>query len=132
MTQMLEKSALRVPETAKTCIDASAPATEVTAAKEALTEGKVISVVRITKTLRSASWLIKANPVLLAPTSPYNFVTLAQTVSSRSLSLGDPSHSSCIARYRRLMRFMGLYPPLGYLCLAPQNIRLAFPGYAGR
>ena len=129
MTQMLEKSALRVPETAKTCIDASAPATEVTAAKEALTEGKVISVVRITKTLRSASWLMKANPVLQRH---HFFVTLAQTVSSRSLSLGDPSHSSCIARYRRLMRFMGLYSPLGCLCLAPQNIRLAFPGYAGR
>ena len=47
----------------------------VTVANEALTIGKDASEVRTTKILRSPSKLIKANPVKLAPTSPYNFVT---------------------------------------------------------
>lgn len=67
---MLEKSALIVPETAKTFKDAVMPATEVTAAKEARTDGKEISDVRTTKTLCSSSKLINANPDKLAPTSP--------------------------------------------------------------
>ncbi len=67
---MFEKRALSVPETAKTWIDACTPATEVTVANEALTEGKVTREVRTTNTLRSALQLINANPVKLAPTSP--------------------------------------------------------------
>ena len=65
--QMLENKALRVPETAKTCIEATLPATPVTVANEALTIGKDTSDERTTKILRSPSKLIKAKPVKLAP-----------------------------------------------------------------
>ena len=95
---MLEYNALSVPETAKTCTDAHLPATPVTVANEALTIGKDASEERTTKIFRSPSKLIKESPVKLAPTSPYNLVTAAQTASINSRSLGITSHSSCRAK----------------------------------
>ncbi|MCW3984599.1 MAG: hypothetical protein NWE96_11530 [Candidatus Bathyarchaeota archaeon] len=58
----MEKSALSVPETAKTCNATDKPATEVTAAKEARRKGKHTSETLTTATLRSTSNETKANP----------------------------------------------------------------------
>gem|GEM_PF-4030764 len=91
---ILAYSALSVPETAKTCIDALLPATPVTAASDARTIGKDASEERTTKILRAPSKLIKDKPVVLAPTSPNNFVTEAQSASINSRSLGNPSDSN--------------------------------------
>ncbi|MCL5877077.1 MAG: hypothetical protein M1540_04615 [Candidatus Bathyarchaeota archaeon] len=58
----MEKSALSVPETTKTCNATGTPATEVTAAKEARRKGKHTSETLTTATLRATSKEIRANP----------------------------------------------------------------------
>lgn len=87
-----------VPETANTCIAASRSATRVRAANEARIDGKEANVQRITAILWSALKSIRANPVKLAPTSPYNLVTEVHIASKSSRSVVVPSHSNCTAR----------------------------------